>query len=119
MSRIKECNYDSILISDHTPNSLSYVDPGLKKDPPKWRLQQKWLRDPDLISFLEAQTDLYFTVNTSETTASTRWEAFKAFIRGQIINFTSSKSKKAKQKLTMLESKIKILEIQYYQMNIN
>lgn len=52
MSKIKDCKYDSILISDHAPNSLCYVDPGLKKDQPKWRLQQKWLQDPDLISFL-------------------------------------------------------------------
>lgn len=57
---------------------------------------------------------LYFTLNTSETSASTRWEAFKAYIRGQIINFTSSKSKKAKQKILLLESKIKAMENTYF-----
>ena len=44
MSKIKDCTYDSILVSDHAPNSLKYVDPGLKKDPPRWRVKQQWLR---------------------------------------------------------------------------
>ena len=39
--KIKDCVYDSILISDHAPNSLIYVDPGLWRDPPKWKFQTK------------------------------------------------------------------------------
>ena len=112
--KVKDCMYDSILISDHAPNSIVYVDPGLLRDPPKWKFQHKWLQDSDLIAFLGKQIDLYFTLNTSETSASTRWEAFKAYIRGQIINFTSSKSKKAKQKILLLESKIKAMENTYF-----
>ena len=112
--KIRDCTYDSILISDHAPNSLVYVDPGLRRDPPKWKFQPKWLQDPVLMEFLDKQIDLYFQVNTTETSACTRWEAFKAFLRGQIINFTSSKSRKAKQKRLLLETKIKELEILYF-----
>ena len=93
VSRIKDCVYDSILISDHAPNSLVYVDPGRMRDPPKWRFEHRWLQNPEIISFLGEQIDTYFATNTDETSATIRWEAFKAFIRGQIINFTSSKKK--------------------------
>ena len=49
--------------------------------------------DPAFVDFLDKQIDLYFECNTSETSASIRWLAFKAFIRGQIICFTSLKKK--------------------------
>ena len=112
--KIRDCTYDSILISDHAPNNLIYEDPGLRRDPPKWKFQPKWLQDLELMDFLEKQIDLYFAVNTTETSACTKWEAFKAFIRGQIISFTSSKTKKINQKRLLLESKIKNLENLYF-----
>ncbi len=112
--KVKDCNYDSILISDHATCSLTYADPGLLRDPPKWRFQQKWLQDPELITFLGKQIDEYFTFNTFETSASIKWEAFKAYLRGQIINFTSSKSKRIKQKLFLLESEISTMEDIYF-----
>jgi len=64
--------------------------------------------------YLDKQITDYFELNTSEISPCIRWEAFKAFIRGQIISFTSSKSKKAKQKLKLLESKIKTTEDMYF-----
>ena len=112
--KVRNCGYDSILISDHAPNSLVYVDPGRLRDPPKWRFEQRWLQNPELVTYMGEQIDLYFATNTDETSASIRWEAFKAFIRGQIINFTSSKSKKTKQKVLLLESKIKSMEASYF-----
>lgn len=57
--KIKDCNYESILILDHATNNLVYVDPGQQRDPLKWKFQQKWLQDPDLISFLGKQIDEY------------------------------------------------------------
>ena len=50
-----------------------------------------------------------------ETSGSIRWEAFKAFIRGQIINITSSKAKETYKKTKALEAEIKKLEDEYYQ----
>lgn len=76
--KIKDCNYESILISDHATNNLVYVDPGQQHDPPppKWKFQQKWLQYPDLISFLGKQIDEYFTINTHEISASIRSRPF-------------------------------------------
>lgn len=60
----------------------------LVRDSLKWRLQPGWFTDPTFIDFLDKQIDMYFVCNTSQTSASIRWEAFKAFIRGQIITIS-------------------------------
>lgn len=105
--KIKEVSYDAILLSDHAPNSLVYYDPKLTSDIPKWRFKTKWLTDTDFLTFLDEQTKYYFEMNTIETSGSIRWEAFKAFIRGQIINITSFKAKETYKKTKSLETEIK------------
>lgn len=76
----------------------------------RWRFQIKWMQDKHFLEFLGKQIDDYFQFNTSETSAITRWEAFKAFIRGQIISCTSRKSKERMEKIKFLEKRIQILE---------
>lgn len=58
--KVKDCHYDSILISDHSPNSLIYEDLRLKRDPPRWRFKQKWLLDSEFISFMDNQITIFF-----------------------------------------------------------
>lgn len=113
--KIKDCHYDSILISDHAPNSLIYEDLSLRRDPPRWRLKQKWLLDSEFTSFIDNQINIFFETNKGETPPSSRWEAFKAYIRGQIISFTSYKAKQTYQKTKKLETEIELLEGEYYQ----
>jgi len=79
-------------LSDHAPVSLFYKDIQSNKHSTKWRLHPKWLQKSDFIRFIDEHIDVYFSVNTNQTSASMRWEAFKAYIRGQMISFTSSKS---------------------------
>lgn len=76
----------------------------------KWRFQTKWMTDADFVTFLDEQIKYYFETNIVETSRSMRWEAFKAFIRRQIINITSSKVKETYKKAKSLETKIKKLE---------
>lgn len=47
--------------------------------------------------------------------ATVRWEAFKAFLRGQMISFTSFKYKSKRQELEKLEKATKEIEAQMYQ----
>lgn len=119
LSKIQDCWYDSMVLSDHASISLIYMDANLRSDPPNWRLHPKWLGNSKFIEYMEQQIDLYFDMNTSETSASTRWEAFKAFIRGQIISYTKTKSKLCNQKLNLLDSKLKDLEKRQFQNQIN
>lgn len=105
-----ECNYNSILLSDHSPTSLVYRAQGVVKGTSRWRFHPRWLSDSNFLQFLEAQIELFFSTNTNETSAIVRWEAFKAYIRGMIISYTSSKTNKLKLKMNQLDHKIRQLE---------
>ncbi len=59
----------------------------------------------------------YDPFNTEQTNASTKWEAFKAYIRGEIMSYTRSKSKEYYKKLGDLDQQIKELEIQLFENN--
>uniref|UniRef100_A0A3P9D500 exodeoxyribonuclease III n=1 Tax=Maylandia zebra TaxID=106582 RepID=A0A3P9D500_9CICH len=88
---VENCWYNSIVISDHAAVCLSVrlgeVDQGVKR----WRMQTFLLKDPSFVKFIETCIDQYFQINKDETTASIRWEAFKAYIRGEIISYSSNK----------------------------
>ncbi len=49
-------------------------------------------------------------MNTDQTSATIRWEAFKAYIRGQMIGYTSSTFNTFKQKMINLDTEIRDLE---------
>lgn len=56
------------------------------------------------------QIDEYFQINTTQTTACVKWEAFKAFLRGHIISYTGYKSKKTQETRLQLENRIRALQ---------
>ncbi len=92
LPNINNCKHDSVVLSDHAPSSLLYKNIQSNKHSTKWRLHPKWLQNSDFIKFIGEHIDVYFSINTNQTSASIRWEASKAYIRGQMISFTSSKS---------------------------
>lgn len=65
MSKIQHCFYDSILILDHRPCCLIYVDKDLVKDPPRWRFNRKWMLDEKCINYLGKEIDNYFRDNNT------------------------------------------------------
>ena len=71
MSKVKDCYYDSILISDHGPCCMTYVDKNFVKGPPRWNLNQKWLKDEEFVEYVG--NDYHFRVNTTQTTAGIKW----------------------------------------------
>jgi len=109
MSHVKRCWYNSIVISDHATVSME-IYLGRLEHCSRWRLQA-------FIKFMESCIDKYFELNTDETTASIRWEAFKAYIRGESISYTSSKTKRHNQELRTLENQIKKAETEIYNNN--
>ena len=117
LTKIADCQYHAIVISDHAAVSLVYTNDKIANVPPKWRLQVGWLQDPSFIEFLGNQIEMYFETNRSETSACIRWEAFKAFIRGQIMGFCSSKSKQSRLEMKQLDEQINQLQKDIYQEN--
>lgn len=71
----------------------------------------RWLQNPEFVKYIEHKIDGYFQINTNQTNACIRWESFKAYVRGEIISFTSTKNKKQKVEINKLEKQIKSLEI--------
>lgn len=116
LSKIQDCYYGSILISDHGLCCLIYADGNLVRDPPRWNLNQKWLQDEEFVKYVGKEIDNYFTANTTQTTAGIKWDAFKAYLRGHIIiiSYTSSKSRESRQKRQQLESRIQTLQEQVF-----
>lgn len=114
-SKVRNCWYDSILISDHAAVSFTLNFPNFLCRPPRWRLHITWLRDPEFLEFIDKQIDYYFEINTNQTSASVRWEAFKAFIRGRMISYTNYKYKRCQAEMVNLENKIKKIESKIYQ----
>ena len=113
-SIISDSWYDSIVISDHAPVSFNLNAPKAFLRPTRWRLQSFWLKDPDFLLCIGAQIDLYFIMNTHQTSAAVRWDAFKAFLRGQMISYTSFKHKSWKKEMEQLEQKIKNIQADYF-----
>ena len=56
-SQIKSCWYDSIVISDHAAISLSIHIEKFIHSPPNWRLQVRWLQNPDFVKHVETTID--------------------------------------------------------------
>ncbi len=117
LSKIERCWYDSILLSDHAPISLTMQFSNLKPTPFRFRFQTSWLQSSKFVDFLDKKIEEYFSINTDQTSASTKWEAFKAHIRGEIMSYTSRKSKEYYTKLGDLDQQIKELEIELIENN--
>lgn len=71
---ISNCKYSSIVLSDHASLSLKYTLRTIIKSPSRWRLNIKWLHNPEFLDFVGNQIDIFFEFNTNQTSASIRWE---------------------------------------------
>lgn len=74
LSLVKNCSYDSIVISDHAPVSFELIIP---HQPPlfkPWRLNPLLLSDDKFTQFLNSKIKLFLEINdTPEISRSTLW----------------------------------------------
>lgn len=110
IDNVNDTEYKSIVLSDHAVVLLNYTVAASPKGPSVWRLSPRWLQDNEFWKCVGGNIDVYFKINTDQTSASIRWEAFKAYIRGLMISYTSSTSNKLHLKLIELETELNILE---------
>lgn len=73
------------------------------------------MQDEEFVKYIGEQIEEFFEHNTTQTSACIKWEAFKAFLRGHIISYTGSKSKKACEERVKLEHKITTLQEKVYE----
>lgn len=101
-TNIKHCDYEAIVLSDHSPVSFHLVM-GHNLTTRKWRFNNALLTDDKVTDELQKQIQIFLQTNDCpEISRSTLWETFKAYMRGQIISLSSLKNKQQREK----ESKI-------------
>ena len=113
LGSIGACDYQGIVISDHSPLKLELA---LQERPPNrsWRFNPLLLSNPEFVTYVSNQIDTFLLTNpVADTSSSTRWEALKAFLRGQIISYTSHVNKLRKSRISDLTSSILRLDQQY------
>ena len=111
LSFVKHSKYHSIVISDHSPLQLDLQMPNSSTKHRTWRFDPLLLADKDFINFINSQIDYFFEINiTPEVSYSTIWEAFKAYVRGQIISYSANLQSMRHLRLTELSRQIKDLD---------
>lgn len=104
---LRSCEYEGIIISDHSPVTMALCFPNNEPPQRTWRLNPRLLSDEDFVNFLSAQIDLFLDTNQSpETSHCVLWESMKAYLRGQIISYNISMNRRRSARLNELISLI-------------
>uniref|UniRef100_A0A3P9HFR2 exodeoxyribonuclease III n=1 Tax=Oryzias latipes TaxID=8090 RepID=A0A3P9HFR2_ORYLA len=116
LDRTRVCSINPCVLSDHSSVSMEFLPPYLDPLSRHWRLNPTLLNDPLFVKYLEDQWKLYISKNDlPEVSASTLWEAGKAYLRGSIISYTAAKKKKTLARQLELEQLIATLERDFKQ----
>lgn len=113
ISKVKHCDYEPIVLSDHSPVVLHLLF-GNKNNMRTWRLNNNLLMDKNFVERIRDNIQSYlYTNNTTEISKSTLWEAFKAFIRGCIISYSVSIDRRNREQKKRLTDKISAVDCEY------
>uniref|UniRef100_A0A3B1IK57 Reverse transcriptase domain-containing protein n=1 Tax=Astyanax mexicanus TaxID=7994 RepID=A0A3B1IK57_ASTMX len=114
MHLVGSCDYQAISLSDHAPVTTLISFPLNKSSPKQWRFTSHMLADSDFKKMISTLISFYFSVNdTPDTGSGSLWEAFKAFMRGQIISQVSFTRKMDRAKVDRLLEELKQLDLAY------
>lgn len=112
LPNILETKIHPIIISDHSPVTLTWNPSAIPKHPTRWRFNTSLLKDPEFDSYFKREWTSFLEINDSpKSSASLLWETWKVVLRGKIISYSVHKKKKDKEKEVQLEERIKELEI--------
>lgn len=110
---IPPCEYLARTIADHSGLLITIPSTESSSPPKRWRFSSYLLNDPEFIEFVNKHLDLFFETNQNSASPNFIWESMKAYIRGQIISYTSGRRKKYNSMVNSLEKEIKELEKQH------
>uniref|UniRef100_A0A3B5MBT9 exodeoxyribonuclease III n=1 Tax=Xiphophorus couchianus TaxID=32473 RepID=A0A3B5MBT9_9TELE len=111
---VEETEIGIISLSDHAPVRLAMQPPRPLDRTASWRLNRLLLLNEDFTKLLEEQTDFFLELNdNSNTDPRLVWDAYKAYMRGIIISYSSRKRKEQLAEQNKIENKIKKLEEEY------
>lgn len=111
LRRVSACTVLARTLSEHSPLLLELESPKKAFPPFTWRFPPFSLLDPQFRGELAEEIDVFFEANIgSVDNFQSIWEAFKVYIRGIAMPKHSSVLKSIRQRLSLLEKKLAILE---------
>ena len=91
---VEQSDIGPIALSDHAPVTLEMQPLRPAERPFSWKINASLFHGDNFIKFLETQTDLYLEVNDcNDFDPRLVWEAYKAYMRGMIISYSSKKKR--------------------------
>ena len=112
LSSVKDIGILPITISDHAPIELIFWQRRFGSR--RWRTNNDILKDPNIMKLISEDLKFFFQDNnTSDVTEEITWDACKAFLRGRLISYTSMVKKKKRQRMEMILSELKYLELEH------
>lgn len=114
LPRVASSEYLPIIISDHGPLALDIVLSIQPRTLPYWRFNSLLLSDAKFCDKISTFINDFLIFNqTNSTSYSLLWESLKAYLRGQIISYSSYLNKAHKAKLDELSKAILKFDHQY------
>lgn len=114
MQHIRSCDYQSIVISDHAPLTLSLSIPPSPPGGGQWCFNSTLLSDENLKKKCQNEIRFFFaTISSQDTSSLVVWDAFKAYIRGQVIAYLAKMIKQSIQEQNNLMQEIKEIDVKY------
>uniref|UniRef100_A0A3B3USS7 exodeoxyribonuclease III n=1 Tax=Poecilia latipinna TaxID=48699 RepID=A0A3B3USS7_9TELE len=111
---VEKSEIGTISLSDHAPVTLAMQPPRKLARSASWRLNRLLLLNEDFTKLLEEQTDFYLQFNDNNNSDPRLvWDAYKAYMRGIIISYSSCKRKERLAEQNKIENQIKRLENDY------
>ncbi len=112
---VEQTDIGPIALSDHAHVTLEMQPLRPAERSFSWKINASLFHDDNFIEFLEMQTDLYLEVNDcNDSDPRLVWEAYKAYMQGMIISYSSKKKKEHIQEQSQIKKKIKKLEEDFH-----
>uniref|UniRef100_A0A3Q3A9K4 exodeoxyribonuclease III n=1 Tax=Kryptolebias marmoratus TaxID=37003 RepID=A0A3Q3A9K4_KRYMA len=111
---VEDSEIGTISLSDHAPVRLTMQPPRPLDRTASWRLNKLLLLNEDFTKLLEEKTNFYLELNDNNNTHPRLvWDAYKAFMRGIIISYSSHRRKDRLAEQNKIGKEIKKLEEEY------
>lgn len=109
------CSIGTIALTDHAPIDLVIAVGEAQERSKGWRMNTSILQNEGFCANLQNHINMFFEINNGTAEQSIVWEAFKAYIRGVLIQQTALMKKKDKLKISEYEEELKKLEREYWE----
>ena len=115
IEKIAACSIGTIAMTDHAPIDL-VVSLGVAQERSKgWRMNTSVLHNEGLCVNLREHISTFFEVNNGTAEQANVWDAFKAYIRGILIQQTALTKKQDKLRISKYGEELKRLEKEYWE----